>query len=545
MFPISCFYENMRITLRYIIACLCSIVLFYSCSNDDDTEEDVYFNLSSSTVTVSSENSVREISIETNSAWNIPSELPGWLSITPKSGSAGQFAIQLHISRNESAEPRSCDIIFSYADDRKTLSVAQKAVENLRFSSKDYQIEAEDTVLTIGVERNVGYGIELIHGSDAWAEVEDYSGNAEGTVADDIWAKDFKLHIKENLTGEVRNTCIVIYNKHYELSDTLCVAQKGGIKIHYDGAWEQLQAAQSGSVNLIVMGDGFIRKDMTLGGTYEQVMRQAVDNFFSIEPYTTYRNYFNVYMVAAESEEAGVGEKGGVKSVRNKFGTAFGSGTEIVCNSDLILEYARKVEELPSDRPLSVIVVLNSTKYAGTTYMYSNGNSIALCPMSAKDSPNDFEGLVHHEAGGHGFGFLCDEYIYYDRNIPEDEKRNIKEWQKLGFQMNLDFTDNLSAILWKDFIGQPGYEPVGAFEGGSQYQYGVWRPEKNSCMNNNIPYFNVQSRWNIVRRIMKLSGMDISVREFMEKDKPVYPSEAVITRAASDFIPLGNPVWIK
>lgn len=532
----------MRINLY--LYCLLTFLL-YGCHTDNDN----YLSLSNDMMTFGWKSDTKELTINSDTHWLVSSDLPSWISLgEPKRGQSS-FVLYITVADNDTGEYRKARVTFTISGQEKTLLILQTAKEKLHFvDRKTYQVNESDTILAIDVEQNVDYGVYISTNAREWINQSDY-GNQVGILNNviNVGRQVLTLRISENTEREKRYAKVAVYNKEYNLSDTIYIIQQPGNskQLYGDGAYLQLQAAQSGSVNLIVMGDGFIRKDMTLGGTYEQVMRQAVDNFFSIEPYTTYRDYFNVYMVAAESEEAGVGEKGGVKPVRNKFGTAFGSGTEIVCNSDLILEYARKVEELPSDRPLSVIVVLNSTKYAGTTYMYSNGNSIALCPMSAKDSPNDFEGLVHHEAGGHGFGFLCDEYIYYDRNIPEDEKRNIKEWQKLGFQMNLDFTDNLSAILWKDFIGQPGYEPVGAFEGGSQYQYGVWRPEKNSCMNNNIPYFNVQSRWNIVRRIMKLSGMDISVREFMEKDKPVYPSEAVITRAASDFIPLGNPVWIK
>ena len=66
----------------------------------------------------------------------------------------------------------------------------------------------------------------------------------------------------------------------------------------------------------------------------------------------THRNYFNVYAVFAESKEEGVGEKDAWKETKNKFGTAFGTGTEIVCNDDLVFEYARKVKGLSADKQL-------------------------------------------------------------------------------------------------------------------------------------------------------------------------------------------------
>lgn len=292
------------------------------------------------------------------------------------------------------------------------------------------------------------------------------------------------------------------------------------------------------------MGDGFTKEYLTINGQYEEIMKKAVEYFFSIEPFNSYRDFFTIYMMATESKEEGVNNENGNKQVNNKFQSTFGDGTSISCNDDLCFEYARKIKELQPDKPITIIMSLNSNKYAGTTYLYANGNSIALCPISTEESPNDFEGLVHHEAGGHGFGFLCDEYVYYNRFIPEIRKQEVREWRQLGFQMNIDFTNNLSEILWKDFIGIGKYNHVSAYEGGYEYQYGIWRPEENSCMNDNIPYFNVQSRWSIAQRIMKLAGItDFSVNEFIANDNvpPYIPSRSAI----KDMPPLGQPVWKK
>ena len=38
------------------------------------------------------------------------------------------------------------------------------------------------------------------------------------------------------------------------------------------------------------------------------------------------------------------------------------------------------------------------------------------------------------------------------------------------------------------------------------YAYGVWRPEQNSCMIDNRPYYNSPSRFAIVRRILEIAG---------------------------------------
>lgn len=529
------------------IIVFCLIFLCYSCKDED---EDAFLNLSSESLVFSDDNSVKEVTVETNSNWAISSQLPDWLSVSSKNGEVGQSVIHINVSKNESEKVRLCNIIFSYRDEEKALSVQQRAAGILHFSlDGNLNIQERDTVATVDIEQNIGYKVKILQESKqkSWIELADYGNGSESLVADDLWEKQLKLHISENWQENKREAKVVIYNNLYNLSDTLCVVQDNGTKeCHKDGEWLQLQAGRKGNVNLIFMGDGFVHKDLLIGGRYEAIMSQAMEYFFSIEPFASYRDYFNVYMVIAESEEEGVGE-GKLKKVNNKFGTTFGSGTETNCNDDLVFEYARKIKELPQDKPLTIIMPLNSTKYAGTTYLYSNGNSIALCPMSAEAPPNDFEGLIHHEAGGHGFGFLCDEYVYHKAQMPESRKNNLREWQKLGFQCNLDFTDDLSSILWKDFIGIDKYSHVGAYEGGYEYQYGVWRSESNSCMNNNIPYYNVQSRWSIVSRIMKLAGIDFTVKDFIQADHVTSWTGTTTRNSASDkqLPPLGTPKLIK
>lgn len=527
---------------RYLLLLL---LFLSSCSQ----EKVSYLKLSSDNIELGWEQGSGEIIVDTNVKWNIISELPHWLSFSACEKENKTTSLLLMAKENDSGEVRYCEIVISASECTKILFVIQKAKEKLSFlERRDYMVEATGMRLDIPIERNVNYELSLSVDAESWITVNTggvtIGGGESKNAIRNAEKEKLSLNIATNYQDKERHAEIIICNSLFALSDTVRIIQKAGGNCLYDGEILQLQQSTCGNVSLVVMGDGFTKDDLSLDGRYSEIMKQAVNHFFSIEPYKSYRDYFNVYMIAAESEEAGVGEKGGWKKIKNKFGSVFGSGTEINCNDDLVFEYARKVKELPEDKPLTVIVVLNSSKYAGTTYLYANGNSIALCPMSGEPSPNDFEGLIHHEAGGHGFGFLCDEYIYYQRTIPESKKQNIKEWQEYGFQMNLDFTDDTSDILWKDFIGIDKYNHVGAYEGGSEYQYGVWRSEENSCMNNNVPYFNVQSRWVIVSRIMKLAEKEFSVQDFIKADNSVLPD--VATRVAEkDFQPLGEPIWVN
>lgn len=539
------------------------LFIFCNCSNDKNNDS---LLLSRNELIFTWLGGMEDIGVEANNFWFIPSTMPSWITISESQGKSGNHSVSISISENNTEEIRTYWISFTVADTdiRKILQITQTAKENLAFSGeKEYVISPDETKLSLEITQNVSYELSISEEAKAWITQSYSRENSKEGIFNQINKEDninitgtnkIQLSISANKTKEERHAKVAIYNKIYNLSDTIYIIQKAGDatdSYHQDGEYIQFQQATiSNGVNLIFMGDGYTQQDMALNGRYETIMRQAANYFFSIEPYKSYRQYFNTYMVIAESKEAGVGTLNTHNgTINNKFGTNYGNGTEITCNADLCFEYAKKIKELPSNKPITIIMPLNSTKYAGTTYLYANGNSIALCPMSAEAPPNDFEGLIHHEAGGHGFGFLCDEYVYYKLRMPERRKKDLKEWQKLGFQMNLDFTNDLSTILWKDFIGMEKYSLTGAYEGGYEYQYGVWRSEANSCMNNNIPYFNVQSRWSIVSRIMKLTEMNhFTIQDFISVDHISLLNKTTIYNNTFDMTvlpPLGCPKWIK
>lgn len=542
------------------------ILLFFFCNCEDEKTD--FLSLSHEKLVYPWAENIQEIILEADVDWRITSLLPPWLTINVRSSENNQTSLLVAVSDNNTGNLRSSIVTFATANVEKQLLIIQKAKEKLNFSGeKKFRVPPSRINLSLELEQNIGYELIILSESNIWIKQIEANGSVDNfplSITNDDHAIDVEkevvgfqsanpliLEILENRTSEERTAKVVVYNKIYNLSDTICITQEAQQKVdnYYDGEYVQFQKAAKGDggVTLIFMGDGFTSNDLAQNGRYENIMKQAIEYFFSIEPYQSYRDFFNIYMLVAESEEEGVstsnifGER-----VNNKFSTTFGDGTAITCNDDLVFEYARKIKELPSNKPLTIIMPLNSKKYAGTTYLYSNGNSIALCPMSSEAPPNDFEGLIHHEAGGHGFGFLCDEYVYYKTKMPDNRKNDLREWQKLGFQCNLDFTDDLSSILWKDFIGIDKYAHVGAYEGGYEYQYGVWRSESNSCMNSNIPYYNVQSRWSIVSRIMKLAGIDFTVQDFIEADHSTSWSSS--TRGVileKQLPPLGSPKLIK
>ena len=152
--------------------------------------------------------------------------------------------------------------------------------------------------------------------------------------------------------------------------------------------------------------------------------------------------------------------------------------------------------------------------------------------MSEDEYPYDYRGIVQHEAGGHAFGKLGDEYIYHNAFIQTckcsccDHVDEFNRMKSYGFYDNLSLTGNMYDVPWSHMIFDPQFSgTVDIYEGGFFHTRGVFRSEQNSCMNNNVPYFSAISRETIVKRIMAYAGLTYSYDDFKANDKPLADDE--------------------
>ena len=286
------------------------------------------------------------------------------------------------------------------------------------------------------------------------------------------------------------------------------------------------KATRGNGVNLVFLGDGYNNKDIA-NGTYLKDMKQQMEYFFGVEPYTTYRDYFNVYTAIALSQESGVGTVNTLCD--NKFETTFTGGASLQCNTNDVFKYALRMPTVNSGNLNQTLIVLtpNTKDYGGVTSMWADGSAIAITPKSSDIYPYDSRGIVQHEAGGHGFGKLGDEYIYHNAFIssckcfccPHEAEFNAAKAN--GWYENLSLTGKMHEVPWSHLIFNDKYSAVvDIYEGGFMHSRGVFRSELNSCMNNNIPYFSTISREAIVKRIKQYAGETYSFDEFVKNDNP-------------------------
>mgnify|MGYP002677129501 FL=1 len=351
-----------------------------------------------------------------------------------------------------------------------------------------------------------------------WCEVSPASGNKKTEVT---------LTIKGMAkNADSRDGKVVFRLKNKDYTHECSVTQYG--YEYGEDEWITLQKATKGNkggINIVLLGDGFNAKDIA-SGEYLNDIKQEVEYFFGIEPYKTYRDYFNVYTAIPLSTESGVGT---VNTIRyNRFNTTFTGGVGLKADYDEVFSYALGAPTVNKSNlnQTLIIIVPNSTDYGGICQMWPDGSAIAFCPKSTYGYPLDTRGVIQHEAGGHGFGKLGDEYIYHNAFIDAcgcnccghvDEFNGAKS---LGWYDNLEVTGKMHNVGWSHLIFDDRYSDiVDIYEGGYMHSRGVFRSEPNSCMNNDIPYYSTISRESIVKRIKAYAGETYSFEDFVKNDK--------------------------
>ena len=351
-----------------------------------------------------------------------------------------------------------------------------------------------------------------------WCEVSPASGNKKTEVT---------LTIKGmSKNADSRDGKVVFRLKDKDYTHECSVSQYG--YEYGEDEWITLQKATKGNkggINIVLLGDGFNAKDIASGG-YLKNIKQEVEYFFGIEPYKTYRDYFNVYTAIPLSTESGVGT---VNTIRyNRFNTTFTGGVGLKADYDEVFSYALGAPTVNKGNlnQTLIIIVPNSTDYGGICQMWEDGSAIAFCPQSTYGYPLDTRGVIQHEAGGHGFGKLGDEYIYHNAFIDFCDCTccgHVLEFngaKSLGWYDNLELTGKMHSVGWSHLIFDDRYSDiVDIYEGGYMHNRGVFRSEPNSCMNNDIPYYSTISRESIVKRIKAYAGETYSFEDFVKNDK--------------------------
>jgi hypothetical protein len=275
----------------------------------------------------------------------------------------------------------------------------------------------------------------------------------------------------------------------------------------------QVTGDDAARFTMVVLADGYTAADMP---AFRRDLDKHLNIQWSLEPFRSYRNYFNVYAVEAVSQDSGLTcdpillqETNMDPALRKKlqqkntvFGLSFGGGCMNVNARGVtpqgapqarVREYAAKATPAPDQ----ILVIGNSRSYGGI------GGGIATSTGSNSLSPL----ITPHEIG-HSLGRLGDEYTYSQRGVAGG---TYKGAEPNAAHMTLLTEEEMKAQQkkWWRWLGEPSESGgvIGRFEGGSGNTKGIWRPSKHSMMISLGYFFDQVSLEQMVRQISSRVGL--------------------------------------
>lgn len=538
--------------------CLAFLMLLTSCHKE--MESVAFENVTESVTLQSVVGDEAFISFTSLGTWNVTTDA-AWLSLSPLSGDAGEGQVKVTaVFENNSNQVREAKIKLTSGDEACEISVFQEVGDYVLPEKEEYLIGVEGGVFTIYFETNVDVEKLKVYTSSepgSWLRQETTSRSAASET------HEVSLHATSNKGGMSRSAYLLFVREEDGVQKELAtvkISQQGGqvlesVDFSEDGKIDTLQQHAKGEgIPIVLMGDGFVDQELA-DGTYRRVMEKAMENLFTEEPVKSLREYFDVFMINAVSENNDFG-----MGYKTAFSCKLAGGNSTVIKGDdvSVQVYVGKVLKEEKKKNSLAVVVLNTSVYAGTTYLgYQDGNgkfiefAIAYCPVIETLESEHFRQVLVHEAVGHGFGKLEDEYVYPDKgNVTTLEMQRIRTMQANGWAQNVDFTASKDTVLWASFLTDSRYqnEHLGVYEGACTYPKGAYRPSEDSMMNSNTCAFNAPSRKSLYEKVMKI-GMDteqVLYEDFVTFDKAHLPEMlpvASYTRAVFSGQSFARPVW--
>lgn len=483
-------------------------------------------------------NQSSEIKFKAESSWKASCSAK-WLTFSPKSGEKGNQVITVATtSTNRTKNTRTAQLTIESGGSTKTVTIKQSGEyavfehDELNFTSDGGPLN-ETFVSSLDQDNLFVYATD---GIDEWIQ----STNSTDRTRQEYKYSFQNLRVLPNTSKDPRTGAFFLMMKDKSGNplalDTLFIYQEGAsdgyqsTDYSQDGKVSQLNIASQGKgIPIVIMGDGFVDKEIA-DGSYSRTINQAMEHLFSEEPIKSLREYFDVYQVTAVSK-------------RNIFdgtsSTVFGTVPDhqtmgIDVDASQVMKYVKKVEGIDSIHALAV-VIMNMNINKGVTYMMASNKisdysySIALCPVIDSLKSEMFRSVLVHEAVGHGFAKLADEYVRStEGSATDDDIKELKErHEKYGWFLNVDSEKDSTKVLWTKFIYDAEFanEKIGTYEGGYTFFKGVYRPSEESMMRSNDAPFNAPSRQVIYNKVMKMAlDRTPTYQEFVEFDKAHKPT---------------------
>jgi hypothetical protein len=189
----------------------------------------------------------------------------------------------------------------------------------------------------------------------------------------------------------------------------------------------------SDKVDLTFLGEGYTAKDSV---KFDKDARRLTEDFFSVEPFESNRERFNVYALLEPSVESGTNDP--ASNVYKNTTMNFSFNTFDSQRYLMTYDY-KNLNDILSAAPSDVVVVLINTD------LYGGGGIYNLYASVAVDNSWTSNILIHEI--GHTLAGLGDEYYTSDVAYNNFYPLTTEPWEP-----NLTITIDRNQLKWKNFV---------------------------------------------------------------------------------------------
>ena len=282
-------------------------------------------------------------------------------------------------------------------------------------------------------------------------------------------------------------THLKTYASHWPLSVVLLILSIPQIALAEPVETIINNGSAANRVDIAILGDGYTSGEMQ---KYRDDVQSLMTRFFNEDPFSEYRNFFNVHRVDVISSQSGADHPERFVFVNTALSATYNCNgiQRLICVNTGTVNTILANSISPSQRDV-VLVIVNDSEFGGS------GGSVAV--MSRHSGV--LETLLHEL--GHSFGLLADEYW----GSPPPACINSSE----PFAVNVTKVTQRSLIKWNHWIDANTAIPTvttlngvpGLYQGAMYCAAGLYRPTFGSKMRfSGRPYEQINTE-QLIRRI--------------------------------------------
>lgn len=493
-----------------------AVFFLAACNKTIPIHESIMLKVDRASIKLGVKNSAT-INVSYEGSWVAELEDNSWCTIDNHSGT-GNGAILITLKERTNPQRLITKLTIKSTSNPDLVQTVRIAMDGIDFT-------VDPAVIEFGLGENY-YDLEVDYegpwtaklDNDSWCAIDKHSGTGKTTIR--VTNKD------DFNTASGKASKLVVSALDFS-----------GFKMEVDvkqltrfkhGSYLTLNKATVGKgIDVVLTGEAFVEADMGKNGKWHKTANLVMNYLFDIEPYKSFKDHFNVYMVNAVSESSTIGTGLNNSKTFYKVYKDPNLGNIIqLTGGDRTTPFVYENSPIKEDKGRSdgifVYMIINDTDFRGVSILGQIGG-IAL--GTTFDLGVSFRYTVIHEFS-HIFGKLADEYfgINTGRISSTDVFQYITARQNFGFYQNIEFTNNTFQFFNKNWVKllDMKYPGVGVFQGGFYYALGPYRSiEKGMMADDAKAGFGAVNREILLRQIYKLSGREAeySFETFLEYDK--------------------------